>query len=109
MSTRVSYRVTQSASLGSSRRSQGRTSREPDGGATLIGTGIAFVASSTITDSNNGFVALSVGQRIRVRGSPLNSREWRIAGKPNDGQIAVRPQMVQEEAAGASITIELVD
>lgn len=108
MSTRNGQNTHLGAAANNSRRTQGRTSRDK-GGATIIGTGIAFVSSSTITDSGNGFAAITVGDMIEVLGSPLNSRLWHVAGKSSDGQIAVRPQLVQSEIAGPSITITRKD
>lgn len=104
MPTRNGQSTHLGASGNSTRRTQGKTSRDK-GGATVIGTGIAFVSSSTITDSGNGFAAIAVGDMIDVRGSPKNSRAWRVSGKASNGQISVRPQHVQSEAAGVSITI----
>jgi hypothetical protein len=109
MSTRTSQRRDAGAALNNTRRSQGRTSREPDGGAVLIGTGISFSGASTILDSGNGMGAITVGRRIRVSGSPKNSRTWLVHGVTNAGQITVRPAQVTTESAGARITIELVD
>jgi len=107
MSTRNGQRSEQSASLNNTRRTQGRTSRDK-GGATVISTGISFVAGSNIVDSNDGFGALSVGDRIEGRGSPRNSREFRVHTAAA-GTIAVRPQLVTSEDAGATITITRKD
>lgn len=107
MSTRDSQRIEEGAGLNNTRRSQGNISRDP-GGATVVGTGISFTGNSTIADSGNQLGALAVGDIIEVRGSPLNSREWRV-NTASAGSISVRPQMITSESAGASITITRKD
>jgi hypothetical protein len=107
MSTRTSQRVDRGASGNLSRRSQGRISRNP-GGATVVGTGISFTAPGTIADSGNGLAAFGVDAQIEVRGSPKNSRVYDVVTS-SAGSITVRPAMVTNESAGASITITRKD
>ena len=78
------------------------------GGTNIRGTGIAFVATGTITDSGNGLAVFKVGQAIEVLGSPLNSRTW-IVQTSAAGTLTVLPAMVQAESAGATIAIRGVD
>jgi hypothetical protein len=103
MTTRDSQRQHLGAAGNNTRRTQGGISRDK-GGATVIGTGISFTGASTIADSGNGFGAIQVGDMIEVRGSPLNSREWRV-NTAAAGSITVRPQMITSESAGAVITV----
>jgi hypothetical protein len=107
MSTRTSQRVDRSASLNTTRRSQGRISRD-QGGATVVGTGISFTAPDTIADSGNGLAAMGVNAQIEVRGSPKNSRVFDVVTSAA-GTLTVRPALVTSEAAGASITITRKD
>jgi len=107
MSTRTRQTQPLGAAGNSTRRTGGVIERDP-GGATVKGTGISFASASTIADTGNQLGVLAVGDRIAVRGSPLNSREWRV-NSLGAGSIAVRPQMVQTENAGANITITRVD
>jgi hypothetical protein len=106
MSTRNTFGSPKGGVTNNTRRPSSSVSQDR-GGATIKSTGIAFVASSTFTDSNNGFAAVQIGMRVKVRGSALNSRAWEVIGKASDGQIAVRPQQVQAEAAGAAVTITI--
>jgi len=103
MSTRDSQRQHLSAAGNNTRRTQGGISRDT-GGATVVSADISFSASQTIALSGSGLAALAVGDIIEVRGSPLNSREWRV-NTTGLGFITVRPAMVTNESAGPVITI----
>lgn len=84
------------------RRETRSTSRK---GGVLTGTGISFTATGTIADSGNGLAIFGAGQRIEVRGSPLNSAVYAVVTSAA-GTLTVLPALVQSEAAGATITIE---
>lgn len=103
MTTRTTQRRHEGAALNATRRSQGKISRDR-GGAVVQGTTISFSAASTIADSANQLGALAVGDVIEVRGSPGNSREWRV-NTAGAGSISVRPAQIVSEGAGAAITI----
>ncbi len=78
------------------------------GGYNVQGTDIAFVSADTITSAGNAFpTGLAAGQLIAVTGSPLNSRQWRVATVAA-GTITVTPAEVQAEVAGALIDIRTV-
>lgn len=108
MSSRIRQTNATAASTNKTLRNSGSFSADKQAG-TIKGTGISFGASSTIFDSNNGLGIFPIGTRIMVQGSPLNSRRWTVTGITGPGQIAVRPQMVQTEAAGPTITITTED
>lgn len=107
MSTRKSQRVDRGASGNSSRRTQGRISRDK-GGATVVGTGISFTGPATIADSGNGLAAMDVNASIEVRGSARNSRVFNVVTSAA-GTLTVRPALVTSESAGPSITITRLD
>lgn len=107
MSTRTTNGIKKSAAGNESRRPM--TTRTIDkGGPVLTGTGIAFVAAGTITDSGNGLAVFKAGQSIEAAGSPLNSRTY-VVQTSAAGSLTVLPGVVQEEAAGAVISIRGVD
>lgn len=103
MTTRKSQRIGLSAALNGTRRGQAGFSQNK-GGATVKGTGISFTASNTIADSGNQLAVLAVGARIKVRGSPRNSRTFDVVTSAA-GSITVRPANITSEGAGAAITI----
>ncbi|MCX7378456.1 MAG: hypothetical protein NTY94_17130 [Alphaproteobacteria bacterium] len=107
MSTRTRQTVASGASLNATARQHTSFSADK-GGANVKGTGISFTSPGTIADSGNGLGALRVGARIRVAGSPKNSRVWRVATS-SAGSITVTPSQVTSEAAGAAITITAED
>ena len=107
MSTRKSQRVDRGAAGNSSRRSQGRISRDK-GGATVVGTGISFTGPATIADTGNGLAAFDVNARIEVRGSARNSRVFDVVTSAA-GTLTVRPSLITSEVAGPSITITRLD
>lgn len=107
MSTRTSQRLGRSASLNDSRRTQGRISVDK-GGATRTATTISFTGPGTIADSGNGLAAFGVNAQIEVRGSPKNSRIFRVTASAA-GSLTVQPAQVTTESAGASITITRKD
>lgn len=102
--------MTTRASNGKANATRGRRdSRAPRRiGGMLTGTGISFSSTNTIGDTGNGLAIFGAGQRIEVRGSPLNSRRYTVATSAA-GTLTVLPALVQSEVAGATITIEKVD
>ena len=106
MSSRTMQTQALGASANNSRRTQGSVSRDP--GAIVIGSGISFTAGATIADSGNGLAIFTVGRLIEVRGSPLNSRTYRVETSAA-GSLTVSPARVSTEGAGATITIEAQD
>lgn len=71
---------------------------------TLTGTGIAFVAPDTITDSGNGLAVFNAGQMIEVSHATLNSNIYKVKTVAA-GTITVYEQIVADEAAGALIEL----
>jgi hypothetical protein len=106
MSTRLTNGIKRSAAGNLSRRRA--TSFTIDRGATIAGTGIAFSATGTITDSANQLAVQRLGQSIEVIGSPLNSRTYVVA-TTSAGTLTVLPPVIQNEVAGAQIAIRGVD
>lgn len=106
MSTRTQRSVALGASANLSRSAQGTVNRDP--GGSLQGTGISFTASDTIADSGNGLAIFTAGRVIEVRGSPDNSRTFRVETSAA-GSLTVSPATVTTEAAGPTITIAAVD
>jgi hypothetical protein len=107
MSTRTTNGIKKSAAGNESRKRVTSFSGDK-GGPNVRGTGIAFVASGTITDSGNGLAVFKVGQSIEVLGSPLNSRTF-VVQTSAAGSVTVLPGVVQSEDAGATIAIRGVD
>lgn len=108
MTTRSNQRVHRSGALNNTRRSVQAPSRNPASGTTLRATTVAFTATDTITDSGNALAIFAVGQLIRVRGSPLNSRLYEVATSAA-GTLTVLPAHVQTEGAGATIIVSRED
>lgn len=107
MSTRVSNGSKRSAAGNVSRRRHGSFNADRGGGV-RVGTGIAFTAGGTITDSGSGLAIFKAGQAIEVSGSALNSRRF-VVSTSAAGTLAVLPAVVQTASAGPSITIRHVD
>lgn len=74
------------------------------GGATTIGTGIAFTSTNTITDSNNGLAKFAAGQLIEILGSNRNSRTFLVETSAA-GTLTVSPAVVTTESAGPTIIV----
>lgn len=106
MSTRTSQRIRFGASGNVSRRDNG--SYNLDKGRTVTGTGISFTAGGTIGDTGNGLAVFPVGASIEVRGSALNSRHFVVTASAA-GSLTVVPAVVQNEVAGATVTINAVE
>ncbi len=82
------------------------TQNDTTNGATITGTTIAFVnATSTITDSGNGFVTaqFEVGQTITVSGTASNDGDYTLTAVAA-GTLTVSEAVV-DESAGSSFTI----
>lgn len=107
MSTRVSNGSKRSAAGNVSGRRSGSFNADRGGGV-RVGTGIAFTAPGTITDSGNGLAIFRPGQAIEVSGSAFNSRRF-VVGTSAAGTLTVLPGIVQSAVAGPSITIRHVD
>ena len=105
MTTRVEQQKFEGAGLNLTRRQHNTGSREKGSGVVVKGTGISFTGSATIADSGNGLAQFAVGSTIIVKGSPLNSRRWRVTASAA-GSLTVTPAQVQSESAGATIEIE---
>lgn len=82
------------------------TQNDTTNGATQTGTTISFTATSTISDSGNGFVTsgFQVGQTITVSGSGSNDGTYTITAVAA-GAITVAETSIVNESAGASVTI----
>lgn len=100
MSTRATQTTSLSAAGNLSRREQGNSQRKD----TMVATTIGFSSTNSITDSANGLAVFPQGTRLRVRGSPLNSRMWVVTASAA-GTLTVSPALVQTEAAGATIQL----
>lgn len=78
-------------------------------GATITGTGIAFVDSNpdTITDTGNGFVTagFQAGDKIVVSGTTNNNTTFTVATVAAGTLTLIPGDTVTAEAAGASVTI----
>lgn len=107
MSTRTTNGIKRSAAGDMSRRDV-NTFNHDRGGTNITGTGIAFVSTNQITDSNNGLAVFKVGQSIEVLGAPLNSRRW-VVQTSAAGSLTVTPALVRAESAGAAISIRQSD
>ena len=106
MSTRLTNGIKRGASGNLSRRRSG--SFTIDRGETLRGTGIAFSSGNTITDTGNGLAVFRLGQTIDINGSPLNSRSY-VVQSSAAGTLTVTPAVLQNESAGAVISIRGAD
>ena len=93
-----------SGSSNNSRRDVSRTAM-PD--SHVVGTDISFTAPATISSVAAAFGLLSVGQIIRVKGSALNSRDYRVETS-SAAAITVSQAVISTEAAGANISVRLV-
>ena len=83
------------------------TENDTTNGASITGTGIAFVNSnSTITDSGNGFVTAGfrVGQTIVVSGTSNNDGSYTLTAVAA-GVLTVSESLT-DESAGSSFSIE---
>ena len=103
MSTRKTNGKGYSGGGNLSRRAQ-TTPMQDAGGPMLKATTVAFSSTDTITDSGNDLARFAAGQRIQVRGSPLNSRVWTVVTSAA-GTLTVTPAIVTSETAGAAIII----
>ena len=106
MSTRRTNGNMKAAAGNMSRRTQSNVSADK-AGPMLKGTTISFSSGATIADSGNGLAVFAAGQKVRVRGSTLNSRDYVVATSAA-GSLTVTPAVVQTESAGAAITISQV-
>lgn len=93
--TRDSQRINDGSNSNDSRGFSRNSHSEIMG--SVVGT-LAFTASNTITDSGNNFVnrGIGVGDVVRIAGSPLNSREYKVLTVAA-GSITVAPSVVQSE------------
>lgn len=100
MSTRATQTTSFSAAGNNALRSQTNIQRND----AMVATTIGFSSTNSITDSANGLAIFPQGTRLRVRGSPLNSRLWVVTASAA-GTLTVSPALVQTEAAGATISL----
>jgi hypothetical protein len=71
------------------------------------GTTLSFTAPNVIADSADGFTAakgFGAGRKLEVRGSALNSGKYAVVSRA-DGLLTVIPQLIRDEAAGATVTV----
>lgn len=95
---------TRSKSKGGSRVNTRASKRK---GVQVRGTTVSFTAPNDIADSGSGFTAAAGwanGQRVTVRGSADNDREFTIVTRA-DGLLTVEPQQVTTGDAGPAITV----
>jgi hypothetical protein len=103
--TRTRNGLVKGASCNMSRRSV-NSYRPKD--SVVVGTDISFTnATSTIASAGSAFGSIQAGQLVRVKGSPLNSRDYQVV-TASAAAITVLPAVITDEVAGASITVEEV-
>ena len=104
MTTRISNtRETDEQTVHTSRSHERLNGRD---GIQLRGTGIAFAATNSITDSGNGLAVFSVGDSIRVEGSASNNGRFTVTSVAA-GTLGVAETVVTE-AAGNSILLQRI-
>lgn len=101
--TRVRQLFTRGASLNDTRTDRRRNTQDK-GGLNVQATDISFTAPDTISSAGSGFPTIATGQNIRVVGSSLNDRQWKVVTS-SASTITVRPAQIQNESAGALIDI----
>lgn len=106
MTTRTTQSFRLSAAGDDSRAVQ--SSATFDRGSARLATTISFTAPDTISHGGNGFAHFPVGAMVEVRNSALNARRWRVVAS-TAGALTVTPARVRTEAAGAAITVRMVD
>jgi hypothetical protein len=76
------------------------------------GTGIAFVdggaGNDTITDTGTGLAGILAGAIVSVSGSGLNDGEYLVTASAA-GTLTLSPGVLTTEAAGASVTLSVVE
>jgi hypothetical protein len=76
------------------------------------GTGIAFVdggaGDDTITDTGTGLAGILAGAIVSVSGSGLNDGEYLVTASAA-GTLTLSPGVLTTEAAGASVTLSVVE
>ncbi len=107
MTTRVEQTRAEGAAANLSRRDLQNIERDPQSSLNVKGTGISFTNPGTIADSGNGFGVFIVGDRVEVRGSPANSRVYKLTAA-SAGSLTVVPAVVTSESAGPTITVRRI-
>jgi hypothetical protein len=75
--------------------------------ASASGTNISFVAPDTIKAGAPLFARFPSGMRIRVGGSPANSRDFTVASA-SATEITTAEKSIQDESSGATISVSSI-